>query len=182
MEYTAETPRTKRTIAGIELQVIQPFAEGQPLTAATAAMLNQTLAENFSNNTRKAITELGENPDVAKAQALLDEYMTKYQPGVRSSGSGEARVTDPVEREARKLARAKAEAHVISKGLKPRDVDMKDLTEKVFDKYRDQFMAGGKKVVAQLEAAKKAAGEFSLDDLEIADKPAEGAEPAPAEG
>lgn len=177
MDFDTNTPRANRTIGGQTVTVIQPFAEGQPLTAATAAMLNQTLAENFSNNTRKAINDLGENPDPAAVQALVDEYMAKYQPGVRSTGEGTPRVVDPIEREARKLAKAKAEAHVISKGQKPKDVDMKALTEAVFEKYRDQFMAGGKKVVAQLEAAKKAAGEFALDDLEITAK----AEPAPAE-
>ena len=50
MQFDKDTPRKERTIAGITVQVIQPFAEGQVLTEATAAILNQTIAENFSNN------------------------------------------------------------------------------------------------------------------------------------
>lgn len=180
MEYTADTPRAQRTIAGRSCTVIQPFAEGQPLTPATAAMLNQTLAENFSNNLRDAINagQIGEDgkplgtPAKGKpgsddyvapshpltdeqVQALVDEYMAEYQPGVRTGGSGTPRVTDPVEREARAIARSKVVEKLKAQGLKTKDVDMGELVEGVFQKHRDALMAAGKKVVAALEAASK---------------------------
>jgi hypothetical protein len=128
MEFTIETPRKQRTIGGHLLSVIQPFADGQTLTPATAAMLNQTLAENFSNNMRKAVD--GKTQD--EAQALLETYMSEYEPGVRTSGTAVARTIDPVEREARKIAREEAVRFVKASNLKTTDVVMPDIIEQVY--------------------------------------------------
>jgi hypothetical protein len=157
------------------VQVIQPISEATVLTPALAAILNQTLAENFSNNLRKAI-EAGvpadETNGVAardftddEVQALADKYMAEYEPGVRRTGDAAPRVTDPVEREARKLAKAKVAEILKARNLKPKDVGTEgvaDLVDKLFTKNRDAFMAAGKKVVAALEKA-AAAGTDSLD-------------------
>lgn len=187
MDFTAETPRNERTIAGLKLSVIAPFAEGQSLTPATAAMLNQTLAENFSNNLRKAIGDgkldangkpTGTAFTIEEAQKLVDEYMSIYQPGVRASGSGEPRVTDPIEREARKIAKIKAKEHVAANNMKEKDVDMADLTSLIFDKYRDQLMAAGKKVhEANLKAQQSAT--IDLGDVAVKEKAVVEAAPEP---
>lgn len=92
-------------IAGEEFQVNQPYAEGPwTLTAAEARTLNQTRAENVGNNTRKAITD-------AKTAGTLDAYrneFAKYEAEYTfaTPGTGGARqVRDPIEREARSIAR-----------------------------------------------------------------------------
>jgi hypothetical protein len=176
MQLPENTPRATRTIAGIEVSVPVPFAVGQPLTEATAAMLNQTFAENISNNLRKTLND-GFLPEGAAegtdptaytsetAQPLIDKYVTEYEPGVRRGGSGEARVTDPVEREARKIARQKAVEVVKAQGGKPADFDMGELTNRIFDANKELLMAAGKKVVAELEKAKAKGNDISVDGL-----------------
>lgn len=162
MDIANDTPRTERTINGLTVSVPQPYAVGQPLDEAMAAMLNQTFAENISNNTRaqlKAGYVASEGAEAQPhtnetAQAVIDAYIAEYTPGVRRGGSGEARVTDPVEREARKIARQKAVELVKANGGKTSDFDMGELTSKVFEANRDLLMAEGKKIVKALEAAK----------------------------
>ena len=172
MQFDANTPRKERTIAGITVQVIQPFAEGQVLTEATAAILNQTIAENFSNNLRATLEKGVLDADGNKtadhtsetAQPLVDAYMAEYEPGVRRGGSGEPRVTDPVEKEARKIAREKASELIKSRGLKAKDVNMVEIAGKIFDKHRDALMAAAKKIV-DARAKAEAANEFDLSDI-----------------
>lgn len=163
MQFDSNTPRTDRTIAGRKVQVIQPFAEGQPLTEATAAMLNQTLAENFSNNLRKKVEAAGDAADDAAIQAIVDEYMGEYQPGVRASSGGSARVVDPVEREARKLAKEKVRQLLKDRGLKAADVDFEDLVNKLYAKHEEAFITQGKAIVKALEKARSGNDEFTLD-------------------
>lgn len=176
MDFTPDTPRAARTIAGRSVQVIQPFAEGQPLTEATAAMLNQTLAENFSNNLRKTITDgpvdeagkpTGATFTDEQVQAIADDYMAKYQPGVRMGGGGTPRVTDPVEREARKIAKSKVLELVKAKNLKAKDVDVAGLTEALFEKNRDVLMKQGASVVKALEAAAAKASELDIGEVDL---------------
>jgi hypothetical protein len=189
MQISAGTPRVERKIEGIAVQVPAPYTAGQVLTDATAAILNQTLGENISNNLRaklKVGTTVGEGENAVMtpytsetAQPLVDAYLESYEPGVKRGGSGEARVSDPVEKEARNIAREKAKELVISKGLKPKDVDMADIAGKIFDAYKDKLMAEGKKIVAARAKAAAAGNEFDLGGLDISAKPAP-TEPAPA--
>lgn len=194
MEYNTNTPRTSRTIAGRSVTVIQPYAEGHALTEAEAAMLNQTLAENFSNNLRKRIEDgvtdadgnktrdYGESGDAdADLQALVDSYMTEYQPGVRSGGGGAPRVTDPVEKEARKLARQQASDYVKSQGMKVGDVDLPAITAALFDANRDLFMKQGAAVVAATQKAVKFSEGADLFEGIAIQKKAEAPAEAPTE-
>lgn len=170
-------PRAERTIGDLKVQVPQPYAAGQPLTEATAAILNQTLAENISNNTRAKLA-LGHVPEgspegteatphtIESAQALIDKYVEGYEPGVRRGGGGEPRVTDPVEKEARAIAKAKMTEIVKGRGMKPADVDMGDLTSKLFEANKDALMKAAKKIVA--DRAKAQAGDgLSLDGIDL---------------
>ncbi len=173
-------PRVERTINGFTLSVPQPYAAGQVLTDATASMLNQTFAENISNNTRAALkagvvlTEGAEATPhtVETAQSLIDSYVTEYEPGVRRGGGGEARVVDPVEREARKIAKAKAIDLVKQAGHKVGDMDMGPIVDRIFEKNRDVLMAEGKKIVRANELAREKSGSLDLGDLDLTAKPA----------
>lgn len=176
---TADTPRHARTIGSKDgpsftVQVPAPFAAGPiTLTEGQAATLNQSLAENVSNNLRSKLVE-GQTDDDGNvtaphtdetAQALVDEYVSGYQFGGRKGGGG-TRVTDPVEREARKLARQAATQLVKDQGLKVGDVDMKPLVEQIFEQNREALMAQGAEIV---EASKATSG-LKLEGLEVAKK------------
>lgn len=205
MKFDTDTPRKTRTIGGtrkpdakfapgteveFEVQVPAPYTPGsRELTEGEAAILNQTIAENLSNNLRAKLlagkTE-GEGDAATtreftaeEAQAMVDAYLAEYEPGVRAQGSGEPRVTDPVEREARGIARDKAKEMVAAAGLKVGDVNLPEITNSIFEKNRDALMAAGKKIV---EAARKAAGGAELDlgvDLTPKAKPAAAETPTP---
>lgn len=201
MQFTSETKRVERTIGQKEgpnfgVQVPQPYAAGpHTLTEGEANALNQTIAENLSNNLRAKLVQgrLIEGSDPARyqqftdeeAQSLVDEYLKDYEIGVRRAGDGTARVTDPVEREARKLARQKAVQMVKDSGGKPGDFDLGPIVDAIFEKNKDVLMAEGKKIVKALEKAREGAGGLALEgiDLSAAAKPAaEAAEGGEAEG
>lgn len=201
MNITDTTPRNARQIGGkrpadskfapgtevaFTLQVPAPITLETPLTEGMVAVLNQTLAENVSNNLRAKLlagkTE-GEG-DAAKtrelteaeAQALVDSYVAEYEFGVRRAGNGEPRVTDPVEKEARSIAREKAKELVAQAGAKQSDVDMAQITNQVFDANKDYLMAEAKKIVDS--RAKKSAG-ITLEGINLTPKAAAApAEPA----
>lgn len=176
MQFDSNTPRSERSIGQKDgpiftVQVPQPYVAGaHTLTEGEASALNQIIAENLSNNLRAKLiagqTDADGNvtgPHTAEsAQALVDQYLASYEMGVRRTGTGEPRVTDPVEREARKMARTAANTWVKSQGLKTSQVGtegMAKIVEQIFTKNRDKLMADAKKVVA---AASKGADGLDL--------------------
>lgn len=178
MQFDANVTRVERTIGqkdgpSYTVLVPQPYAAGpRELTAGEASALNQTVAENLSNNLRAKLTD--GNPDegdrawsAEEAQAIVDKYLVEYEIGVRRAGGGSARVTDPVEREARKIARAKAVALVKENGGKPSDYDLDPIIDQIFDANRDLLMAEGKKIVKAAEAARDKAGSLDLSGVDL---------------
>ena len=142
MERRADSELRARTIGGVEVQVPAHYREGDTITSGEAAMLNQTLAENISNNLRVKIEKFvpegaaeGTEPRVAtadEAQALVDAYFASYVPGVRQGGGGGgARALSPLEREVQNLAGDKLKDILKSKGLKQKDDDFNDLRSKI---------------------------------------------------
>jgi len=172
LNITPETSRITRTIAEISVSVPAPYAEGHPLTDGEAKQMNQVLAENISNNLRKKLADgkvVGDGEDAHsepyspdEAQKLVDEYMLTYEPGVRGSGSGEARVTDPTEREARKIAKMKAIELVKEHGMKAKDVDLSAITDQIFEANKEFLMKEGAKIVKAQDLAKKASDGLNL--------------------
>jgi hypothetical protein len=188
MQFPPDTQRTNRQIGGKTgaknadgtdevRSVPQPYAAGERvLTEGEANALNQTVAENLSNNLRAkliegrpevkdgdTVTEAARPWTAEEAQGLADAYLADYEIGVRRAGSGEPRVTDPVEREARKIAREKALQIIASQGGKAKDFDVPLLAGKVFDANRDVLMKEGARIVKAMEAARKAASGDALD-------------------
>lgn len=163
MQLPENCPTRARTIGGVEVQVPQPYSEGYQLSAAEAAMLNQTFAENISNNMRaKATGEDGAQLDSATFQPLIDEYVSKYEPGVRQGGGGGgARALTPVEVEVRNLATAKLKEILKSKGLKQKDIEFVTVRDKIIEQHREALTAQAEKVV---RAREKAAG-AAEDDI-----------------
>lgn len=190
LAITLETPRKLRTIAGFSVNVPSPYAAGHPLTEGEAAQMNQVLAENVSNNLRKKLDDgkvvgEGENEESApwtpeEAQKLVDEYMSVYEPGVRTSAGGEPRITDPVEREARKIAKAKAIELIKQHGMKAKDVELTPIIDQIFEANRDLLLSEGKKIVRALEAAKQKGDGIDLTAVNLAAPAPAEPEPAPA--
>ena len=145
------------TIQGITAVVRQPYAAGHVLTEAEAKSLNQTWAENIRNNcatlVKKAIEAANGEPlpdaEVSRLRAEVEAYDAAYQFTFASAGGGR-KTTDPVEAEARRMAKAAITASLKAKGQLVKNVD-KDKLESAIAQ-----LAGSEKY---LKAAKKAVDE-----------------------
>jgi len=179
MQFDSSTPRTERSIGSTDgptfvVSVPQPYSAGpHELTEGEASALNQVIAENLSNNLRKKLVE--GNPDendrpwtAEEAQAIVEAYLADYEIGVRRAGTGERRVTDPVEREARKIARAKAIALIKENGGKPSDFDLDPLIDQIFTANKDVLMSEGAKIVKAAEKARAASEGLDLSGVDLA--------------
>lgn len=169
LNITADTPRNDRLIGGISVKVPAPYAEGHVVTAGEAAMLNQTLAENFSNNLREKVSKFipEGSPDgteartasTEEAQALVDKYAETYEPGVRRAGAGGGRRTlDPVEKEMRIIARSSLDSLLKEQGVKRNEVKYDELLEQVLEDHGDAIRKKAEKIVKQ-----RTEGEIGLD-------------------
>ena len=160
MEIAEGTPTVSRTIGGVQVQVPAPYSEGYVLTAAEAAMLNQTFAENISNNMRAKAKDGDRALSTEEFQPLVDQYITSYSPGVRTGGGGGggARALTPVEQEVRNLATSKLKEILKSKGLKQKDIPFAETRDKIIEQHREALTAQAEKVV---RAREKAAGDDS---------------------
>lgn len=196
MQIADGTPRVERSIGNdkvsFTVNVPQPYAAGsRELTEGEANALNQTIAENLSNNLRKRLVEgitTGEGDSkttrpytAEEAQAAVDEYLAEYEIGVRRAGSGERQVTDPVEREARKIARQKAVELIKAQGGKQADFDLGPIVDAIFEGNRDLLMAEGKKIVKALEAAKDKGSNLDLSAIDLTGAKKDSGEPAESE-
>lgn len=92
------------TIAGQSFVIPLRYIVGHQITEGEAAALNQTLAENIRNNMAKKVKD-------GAGQAEVTEYATGYEFTVGGVAS-ERKVVDPIEREARKIAKAALAAKV----------------------------------------------------------------------
>ena len=108
----------KVTIAGTIFSLTDTYSEGHTINAMEAKALNQTRAENIRNNfadkVKKAQGDAASLTDeqVAALQSELDTYASSYEFSV-----GGGRVTDPIEREAKRIAEELVNGKIAEKGL-----------------------------------------------------------------
>jgi hypothetical protein len=128
-EFNETTPRETYTIAGKTFTIVQPFAEGHPLTGGQASALNQVFAENMRNNFAGKVKEAVDAGtfDADVFQGQLDDYMADYEFGVRTGGGG--RTSDPVQAEAMNIARDAVRRAIVAKGHKLADVKASTISE-----------------------------------------------------
>ena len=92
-----------KVIAGVAFELSQPYAAGHTLTEAEAKTLNQVRSENIGNNLREKIKELTEAGKTGEAKALVAERDATYEFTLAQVGTSQK--LDPVEREARAIAK-----------------------------------------------------------------------------
>lgn len=168
VDITAETPRSKITISGLQFDVPEPYTEGHVLTANEASTLNQTYAENIRNNNASRIaeekelaTKEGREVDVAKLQSELNDYIASYEFGQRRGSSG-----DPVERKALEIARDLVRNKIREKGGKLSDYKPSDITARATE-VLEKFPAIRERAKAQVEAEQAAASELAASVGEL---------------
>lgn len=152
------------TIQGQELTIEVPYEDGHVLTAAEASQLNQVYAENIGNNFRAKVKEMLEGgSSVDDIQAALDTYAETYEFGVRRSSGASKRTVDPIEKEARALAKK-----ALTDFFKKKDVDFSSLSvDEKEAAIRTYFEKHGEKVraiAARRVADAKAMAEAGLED------------------
>ena len=133
-------------IQGLTFSYSARYAEGHPLTQVEANALNQLMGENLRNNfasqIKKAVDaqpkdEAGNpvplSPDqIAKLQSDFAAYAASYE---FSAARGPRSVVDPVEREARKMAKT-----ILLNQLKAKGIDVKSLAEGKLDELIDALL------------------------------------------
>lgn len=105
-----------KVIHDVSFEISQPYEAGHALTEAEARALNQVRSENIGNNVRAKIKELLDKGDTTGATALVAEKDAGYE-FTLASVSASAKL-DPVEREARALAKEYIKAHLAQTGRK----------------------------------------------------------------
>lgn len=155
------------TISGLVFQSPNRYAEGHVLTSGEASAMNQLLSENLRNNfatqVKKAQTE-GE-----AAIAALPTAFTSYAEGYEFSGKRRASAgVDPIEREARKLAKADLLAALRGKGVKISDYPEDLLEEKV-----KTLVASRPKYMETAKARLDLLNKLASDSMDVLDEAAE---------
>lgn len=152
------TETKNKIIAGIEFPISQPYAAGHQLTDVEARVLNQVRAENIANNMRKIVREKGE----AAAEEVA-AYDASYTFTVPSTGT--RRTVDPVEREARAIARDAIRTRLAEDNRRLKDIDPAKLNAAI-----DTLIETNEEIIkiARKRVADKAkAAETSLGDLNL---------------
>lgn len=140
-----------------------PYAAGHVLTEPEARALNQVFHENLRNNFAKTVKASNEGAEgsipVADLPAAFAAYAGEYSFAMPGQGGGTSRVMDPVEREARALAKELIKAHLQKQGKSitaPKDASDEQKAEykaKIDAKIeeiatKDEVLAQAKKNVA----------------------------------
>lgn len=146
---TEQTPQTDITVQGLTFSAPQPYNAGAiELTEGEASALNQTFAENLRNNFASTIrskladyrkaNNLPEDAEVgvdvldkSELDSEFAKYAGEYEFGVRRTASGVRMPTDPVEREAYKIATDRVKAALNKKNVKLNTVPREKMDELV---------------------------------------------------
>lgn len=173
-QITESTPKATITIQGLEFAVSTPYTEGHQLTAAEASVINQTRCENIRNNfagrVKAAKAEAATQRQIAEEDVtadMLPDFSAEFQAldqsyefGVRRVGSGPA--LNPVDKEARKIARERLMA-----ALKERNVDPKTLPEGALEKKIVEWMSAPE-IQKEAQRRLKAVTSITLGELDFA--------------
>jgi hypothetical protein len=140
-------------IAGESFEITVPYVAGHVLTEAEAKTLNQVRAENIGNNVREAVKKLIEEGKLDEAKALVAEKDAAYEFTLATVGASQK--LDPVEREARAIAKEIVKAKLAAQGLKwnvPKDGETKESWAEKLEANVEKF-AATEQVIAEAKKA-----------------------------
>ncbi len=149
-----ETPENTQTVTiqSESFTISAPYMEGHTLTAVEARVLNQTRCENVCNNQRKAIKEAKEDGtfDLKAAKKSVADYDAAYS--FATGGPAVRRTLDPIQKEARAIARSLIASKLKDQGKKMKDQDKAKLATAV-DQWAEhpKVIAAATKVVKERE-------------------------------
>lgn len=154
------------TIQGHAFNLDDKYEEGHVLAANEASALNGLRGENLRNNFASTVSKAketageGNEPDWDALQVEFDKIASEYEFGARRGGG---RVTDPVQREANRIAREKVEGALREKyGTKWDEQVSKDNFNELVAKF-----AAREDVQALAAANVAAASNLGLGDIEV---------------
>jgi len=169
------------TVAGKIFKMPLIFSEGQEitLTAGEASQFNQVFHENIRNNFAKKVkdAETEGKFDQDSFQSQIDTYAADYEFGTRRA-SGPRTPSDPVAKEALKIAVEAIHNHIRSQGKKPTDFkadSIKALAAKLIES-RPEITEKARSIVAERQTVAGDSLENIMGGLEA--KPAEEAQAA----
>ena len=164
MATATETPTSRDIIIqGESFAVSLPYSEGHTLTAVEAKVLNQTRCENIRNNQAKGIKEAqaAGTYDHKATTKLVNQYDADYTFAMPGAGTAR-RSMDPIEKEARAIARQMLVGKLKEANRKLKDLDKAKVAE-VIEKWSalDAVLKAAKKVVAE----RTALADVSLEEI-----------------
>lgn len=155
------------TIQGHTFDATQPYAAGHAITEAEAKALNQVRAENLRNNFATKIksaqgdAEALTEEQLATLRAEFAEYDAAYEFTLASVGGGK-RETDPVQAEAKRIAKSIVTAKLKEKGKAVKDVDADVLANAIAKVAESE---GVQKLAKKNVAERNKAAEMDLDAM-----------------
>lgn len=153
------------TIQGIRVKVPKLFREGDTLTAATAAELNRIAGENVRNNSAKKIKQAKKQHGENLPQNVLDDLtkdIVAYAESYEFRGKRQARTIDPVEREAKKIAKER----ILAK-LREKDYKVNQMPDGWMDAQITTVLGKYPEIMAEAEKRVRAGQEFGEIVLDL---------------
>lgn len=180
---TDVSPRRSITIQGETFEIAAPYAAGHTLNEAESSVLNQTFLENIRNNVAGKIKAAkdawadahggseegfsldtvmvaGEGDTQISLRQSLTNYAESYEFGIRVARTSEP--VDPVEREARVIAR-----EVINEKLRKAGTKRKDVSDEAYEEALKLY-AKQPSIVKEATRRVKARTDIGADELDIA--------------
>ena len=148
----AATATRPLVIQGESFQISQPYITGYAISEIEARVLNQTRGENIRNNQAKAIKTAKEANkfDLKAATTAVAAYDAEYS--FATGGPAVRRTLDPIEKEARAIARNLLATKLKQAGKKMKDQDKAKLATAVEEwAEHPKVIAAAKKVVKERE-------------------------------
>lgn len=172
-----DTPYGELTIAGLTFQVPRPYKQGDILTEGEASQLNQVFSENLRNNfaakIRSKIDEykkasgLSEDQEVGAdvldkdtLDAEFEEYAEKYEFGVRAASGGPRAPSDPIGREAVRIAWERIKA-----ALKKKNYQLDSISKEQKAKLIADALARYPNIREEAERRVNASADIVLDEV-----------------
>lgn len=159
-EFNTETPRASLTIGAQTYQIPLLFNAGYTLNDNEAAQMNQVLKENVGNNLRGRIDKATKEGKPVPTQDEVDEYVRGYEFGVRLGG---VRITDPVEREARDIAKV-----LVRDKLKTLNIKLSSVSPEKMEEYVSK-LAAQENIRAEAETRVGRAKKLTEVELDLGD-------------